>query len=74
MLQLQTSLTETKAIINSRPLLYFGKDLNDRTAFTPSHFLSPNTKTVNPLIKNDDDIEDPTYLRKRHFSIKVKIH
>ena len=62
MLQLQTFLTETEAIINSRPLVYLGEDLNDRIALTPSHFLSPNTKTGIPLIKNDGNIADPTYL------------
>ena len=60
-LQLQTFLTETEAIINSRPLVYLGEDLNDSTALTPSHFLSPNTKTGTPLIINDDNIADPTY-------------
>ena len=60
--QLQTFLTETEAIFNSRPLVYLGEDLNDRTALTSSHFLSPNTKTDNPLIKNDDNIADLTYL------------
>ena len=62
MLQLQTFLTETEAIINSRPLVYLGEDLNDRIAPTPSHFLSPNMKTGTPLIKNDGKIADPTYL------------
>ena len=61
MLQLQTFLTETNAIINSRPLVYLGEDLNDRTALTPSNFLTPNTKTGTPLIKNDGNIVDPTY-------------
>ena len=62
MLQLQTFLTETEAIINLRALVYLGEDLNDRTALIPFHFLSPNRKTGTPLIKNDDDIEDPTYV------------
>ena len=61
MLQIQTFLTETEAIINSRPFIYLGVDLNDRTKLTHSHFLSPNTKTDTPLIRKDDDIEDPTY-------------
>ena len=60
-LQLQTFLIKTEAIINSRPLVYLGEDLNDSTALTPSHFLSPNIKTGNPLITNDDKIADRTY-------------
>ena len=55
-------MTETEVIINSRPLVYLGEDLNDRIALTPSHFLSPNMKTGTPLIKNDGKIADPTYL------------
>ena len=62
MLQLQTFLTETEAIINSRPLVCLGEDLNHRTALTPSPFLLPNTKTGTPLIKNDDNTADPTYV------------
>ena len=50
-----------KAIINSRPLVYLGQDLNDRTLLTPSHLLLPNTKTGIPLILNDDNVADPTY-------------
>ena len=61
MLQIQTFLTETEAIINSRPFIYLEVDLNDRTKLTHSHFLLPNTKTDTPLIRKDDDIEDPTY-------------
>ena len=51
-----------KAIINSRPPVYLGEELNDTTALTPSHFLSLNTKTVTLLIKSYDKIDNPTYL------------
>ena len=55
MFQLQTFVAETEAIINSRPLVYVGEDLNDATALTPSHFLSPSTKTGTPRFDIDDD-------------------
>ena len=45
-LQLQTFLLETEAVLNSRPLVYIGDDLNDRIMITPSHFLSPNNYTI----------------------------
>ena len=71
-LQLQTFLTETEAIINLRPLVYLGEDLNDRAAL-PSHFLSPNTKMGTPLIRDDDDIEDATYLAAKISSKETLI-
>ena len=61
-MQLQTFLTETEAVLNSRPLVYIGEDLNDRTVITPSHFLTPNQKTGTPQLANDqDEIQDPDY-------------
>ena len=60
-LKLRTFWTETEEIINSGPLVYLEDDLNDRVALLESHFLLLNTKNGTPLIKNDDDIEDPTY-------------
>ena len=69
-LQLQTFLTETEAIINSRPLVYLGEDLNDSTALTPSHFLSPNTKTGTTLIINDNNIADPTYFHAKETLVE----
>ena len=61
MMQLQTFLTETEAVLNSRPLVYIGEDLNDGKIITPSHFLSPNTKTGTPPLGTEDEIEDPDY-------------
>ena len=55
MLQPETFLAETEAIINSRPLVYVVEDLNDGTTLTPSHFLSPSTKTGIPHFDTDDD-------------------
>ena len=61
-IQLQTYLTETEAILNSRPLVYIGENLNDGTTITPSHFLAPNTKTGTPMLGNQDEISDPDYV------------
>ena len=61
MLQLQTFLTETEAVLNSRPLTYVGEEINDTVIITPAHFLSMNTKTGTPQLGTSEDIEDPTY-------------
>ena len=46
---------ETEAVVNSRPLLYVGDDINSREAITPAHFTTPNYKTGFP--EWDDNIE-----------------
>ena len=46
-LHLQTFLSEAEAVLNSRPLVYFGDDLNDGMTITSSYFLALNTKTGN---------------------------
>lgn len=61
MIQLQTFLTETEAVLNSRPLVYIGEELNDGTTITPVHFLSPNTKTGTPQLGTEEEIVDPDY-------------
>ena len=52
-LQLQTYLSETKVALNSRPLVYIGDDLNDGITITLSHFLTLNTKTGTPIVKEE---------------------
>ena len=42
--QLLTLLNEAEAVINSRPLVYAGNDINSYVTLTPSHFLSLNPK------------------------------
>ena len=60
-LQLQTLLTEVEAVINTRPLVYVGEELNNGVAITPSHFLSTNWKTGTPIIENEDEQNDPNF-------------
>ncbi|CAC5390307.1 unnamed protein product [Mytilus coruscus] len=67
--QLQTILKEVEAIINSRPLVYVGDDINSRITLTPSHFLSLNPKVGIPEI--DFDIRDPNYKRCESSSDKL---
>ncbi|XP_060600639.1 uncharacterized protein LOC132754069 [Ruditapes philippinarum] len=45
LIQLQTFVKEAEAVVNSRPLVYVGDDVNSNIALTPSHFL-----TLNPSI------------------------
>ena len=61
-LQLQTFLSETETVLNSRPLVYFKDDLKEKIIIiTPSHILSPNTKTGTPTVENEAEIDDLDY-------------
>jgi len=60
-LQLQTFLTETEAVLNSRPLVFMGDNLEDGYPITPTHFLSPNTKAGTPKLENEEEIKDPNF-------------
>ena len=60
-LQLQTFLSETEAVLNSRSLVYTGDDLNDGIMIPPSHFLSPNMKTGVPIIVDKGEMDDPDF-------------
>ena len=55
--QLLTVLKEAEAIINSRPLVYVGDDINSGTALTTAHFLSLNPRVGLPSfdLENDHD-------------------
>ncbi|CAC5354913.1 unnamed protein product [Mytilus coruscus] len=52
--QFRTLLAESEAVVNSRPLVYIGDDINSNIILTPAHFL-----TLNP---NEEDSTDPEYL------------
>ena len=56
--QLLTVLKEAEAIINSRPLVYMGDDINSGITLTPAHFLSlnPNVGPSNFSLEDDHDI------------------
>ena len=56
--QLLTVLKEAEAIINSRPLVYMGDDINSGITLTPAHFLSlnPNVGLSNFAREDDHDI------------------
>ena len=56
--QLETLAIEIEGILNSRPLVYVGSDLESGMAITPAHFLSLNPKIG---VAGVDDISDPDY-------------
>ena len=60
--QLLIILTESEAILNSRPLVFVGNDIDSGFALTPGDFLSLNPKTGSPQLKVDDI--DPDYLSR----------
>ena len=52
--QLLTMLKEAEAVINSRPLVYVGDDINSSMTLTPAHFLTLNPKIGLPITTGDD--------------------
>ena len=58
--QLFTILTESEAVLNSRPLIFVGEDIDSGFALGPGDFLSLNLKTGTPELQVDDI--DPDYL------------
>ena len=63
-IQLQTTLSEIDAIVNSRPLIYLEGDVNSQI-ITPHHFLSINTKNGSPTIGEMDERNDPDDLHQK---------
>ena len=55
--QLVTTLTETEAVVNSRPLVYVDDDINSSMILTPSNFLSFHSQHIFPNVLNDPDPE-----------------
>ena len=58
MYRLARFLKEMKAIINSRPLVYIGDDIDSNIALTPCHFLSLNQDIGIPEINNNSNDPD----------------
>ncbi|XP_070567289.1 uncharacterized protein [Ptychodera flava] len=67
--QLQTVLAEVEAVVNSRPLVYVGDDINSSITLTPSHFLTLNPSTGIPGTETED--VDPEYLPRMSTSAKL---
>ena len=59
MLPLETFLSETEAVPILRLLVYIGEELNDGTAITPAHFLSPKRKIGALLLGTEKVMNDP---------------
>lgn len=58
--QLLTIIKEAEAVINSRPLVYVGDDINSYMTLTPAHFLTLNPKIGLP-VNTEDDTDDMDY-------------
>ena len=57
--QLQTVLKEIEAVVNSRPLVYVGDDIDANITLTPGHFLTMNPKTG--VAESESDTNDPDF-------------
>ncbi|XP_062573876.1 uncharacterized protein LOC134235746 [Saccostrea cucullata] len=59
--QMRTMLAEAEAVVNSRPLVYIGDDINSNITLTPAHFLTLNPKIGFQDSENFDPM-DPDYV------------
>lgn len=57
--QLHTVLKEAEAVVNSRPLVYVGEDINSSITITPAHFSCLNPKMGIP--ENEHTYNDPEF-------------
>ena len=57
--QLETLIKEIEAVVNSRPLVYVGDDIDSSLVLTPGHFLTLNPKTGVPEL--EFEINDPDF-------------
>ena len=58
--QLRTILTESEAVVNSRPLVYVSDDIISNMILTPAHFLMLNPNTGSQETE-ESFTEDPEY-------------
>ena len=56
--QLQTLLKEIESVINSRPLVYVGDDIESNITLTPGNFLTMNPNIGVPEFEYDQDDPD----------------
>ena len=57
-IQLQTLLKDAEAVVNSRPPVYVGDDINSYITLTPGHFLALNPHIGIPELENNDNDRD----------------
>ena len=57
--QMHTVVKKVESVVNARPLVYIGDDMDSTITITPSHFLCLNPKTGIPETVHGDD--DPDY-------------
>ena len=67
LVQMQTFVKEVEAVLNSRPLVYVGEDINSTEALTPGHFLCLNPKIGIP----QTDITENEYIPYETTSTKL---
>jgi len=56
--QLSTIVSECQAVINNRPLVYIGEDINSQEVITPSSFLTMNPKVGIPELSTRKPLSD----------------
>ena len=55
--ELETVIVEVEAVLNSRPLVYVGCEIDSGVALTPAHFLAMKPQTGAPILQKEEDPE-----------------
>ena len=68
LIQMQTLIKEIESVINTRPLVYVGDDINSSIPLSPAHFLTLNPTLGIPVM---DISNDPDYLPVISYAEKL---
>ncbi len=72
--QMLTLVTEVSAVVNSRPLVYVGAEIEEREILTPADFLGYNSSFGTPEQNCSDLSKDEEYLPKLDSVDKLKVY
>ena len=69
--QLETIVTEIEAILNTRPLVYVGAEIESGIALTPANFLTMNTNIAVPSLEPVEDEDFSTQISTSENLVQI---